>query len=399
MKKKKDPVSMTKEELLSEVESLKKDAELRELSEANRKRAEEVARAAREYAESIVATVREPLVILDAELRVVTANRSFYSDFHVNPEESEGQLIYELGNRQWDIPKLRELLEEILPKNTKFDDFEVEHDFETIGRRTMLLNARRIYGEANKTQMVLLAIEDITASKLAQELKRSNEDLQQFAYAAAHDLQEPLRMVSSYTQMLATRYKGRLDDDADQFISFAVDGANRMQGLIKDLLEYSRIQSRGVEYEQVDCHSILGGALANLSKTIDENQAMVTNDDLPTVEADGTQLMLLFQNLIANAIKFRGEEPPRIHVSAERKEGEWVFSVRDNGIGIELQYKERIFLIFQRLHARDKYGGTGIGLSICRRIVQRHGGRIWMESEPGNGSIFYFTIPFKKRQG
>jgi PAS domain S-box-containing protein len=232
--------------------------------------------------------------------------------------------------------------------------------------------------------------------RYAAELQRSNQELQQFAYVASHDLQEPLRMVTSYVQLLAQRYRGQLDADADDFIAFAVDGATRMQQLIKGLLAYSRVGTRGQPFEPTDCQSALDQALADLKVTLEESGAIVTHDPLPTVMADATQLGQLFQNLIGNAIKFQNRRPPQIHVGAEQQDDEWLFWVQDNGIGIEPQYAERIFLIFQRLHTRDEYPGTGIGLAICKRIVERHGGRIWVESEPGQGSRFYFTIPESK---
>ena len=200
-------------------------------------------------------------------------------------------------------------------------------------------------------------------------------------------------MVTSYVQLLARRYRGRLDADADEFIGYAVDGATRMQRLINDLLTYSRVQTRGKPSEITDSHAALGEALVNLASAIEESGGVVTNDDLPEVRADPGQLVQIFQNLVGNGLKFRGEVPPHVHVSARDAGREWLFSVRDNGIGIEPQYFERLFVIFQRLHGQEQYPGTGIGLALCRRIVMRHGGRIWVESEAGKGSTFHFTLP------
>ncbi|MGD0919605.1 MAG: ATP-binding protein [Thermodesulfobacteriota bacterium] len=247
-------------------------------------------------------------------------------------------------------------------------------------------------------------VRDVTERKRAEEalkekteeLARSNRDLEQFAYVASHDLQEPLRMVTSYVQLLARRYKGKLDSDADEFIGFAVDGATHMWKLINDLLTYSRVGMGGKELEPTDCETILNQSLNNLKVAIEEKGAVVTHDPLPTVMAESPQLGQLFQNLIGNAVKFRGNEPPRIHVSASRNGNGWTFSVRDNGIGIAPEYTERIFIIFQRLHNRKEYPGTGIGLAICKKIVERHGGRIWVESEVGKGATFYFTLPASK---
>jgi light-regulated signal transduction histidine kinase (bacteriophytochrome) len=230
--------------------------------------------------------------------------------------------------------------------------------------------------------------------KTVRELKRSNDELQQFAYVSSHDLQEPLRMVASYTQLLAKRYKGRLDSDADEFIAFAVDGCNRMQGLIQDLLAYSRTGTNGKALREISGDDALNEALTNLRTTIGESGAVVTHDPLPVIQTDDTQLTQVFQNLVGNAIKYRSAEVPHVHVSATKNGGhEWIFSVRDNGLGIDPQYFERIFILFQRLHGRNEFEGTGIGLAICKKIVERLGGRIWVESQPGKGSTFHFALP------
>jgi light-regulated signal transduction histidine kinase (bacteriophytochrome) len=227
-----------------------------------------------------------------------------------------------------------------------------------------------------------------------EELNRSNVELGQFAYIASHDLQEPLRMVSSYTQLLSRRYAGKLDADADEFIAFAVDGATRMQRLIQDLLMYSRVGTKGEPLLGISSEEAFRRALINLRGTIEESGAVVTHDPLPAVLADDMQLTQLFQNLIGNAIKYQNPGVPRIHVSAERNGGQkWMFSVRDNGLGIEPKYFERIFGMFQRLHRREEFEGTGIGLAICKKIVERHGSTISVESKPGHGSTFSFALP------
>jgi light-regulated signal transduction histidine kinase (bacteriophytochrome) len=236
---------------------------------------------------------------------------------------------------------------------------------------------------------------DNTPQKKAEdELKRSNADLEQFAYVASHDLQEPLRMVSNYTQLLEQRYRGRLDSDADEFIGFAVDGARRMQTLIDDLLEYSRVGRRGKEPRPFDSGQILQNALANLKSAVEESGARVEFDALPVMACDTSQMEKVFQNLIGNALKFRREgNPCVVRVSASEKVSESEFCIQDNGIGIESRHFERIFQVFQRLHTREKYPGTGIGLAICKKIIERHGGRIWLESSPGDGTKFFFTVP------
>lgn len=227
------------------------------------------------------------------------------------------------------------------------------------------------------------------------DLARSNRDLEQFAYVASHDLQEPLRMVATYTQLLAERYRGKLDSDADRYIHYTVDGALRMQKLVQDLLAFSRVGRHGLALQNSDCNLALQVALKNLEAAIQESGAIVEHAQLPVLVADSSQLAQVFQNLIGNAIKFRGSEPPLIRVSAELSGKEWVFSVADNGIGIAAEHVESVFVVFRRLHTHAEYPGNGIGLSICKKILEQHGGRIWVESKIGHGSTFRFAVPIK----
>ena len=245
---------------------------------------------------------------------------------------------------------------------------------------------------------------DITAHKTVEvelrktmlDLERSNNDLEQFASIASHDLQEPLRMVTGFTQLLQDRYKDKLDEDANDFINYAIDGATRMKNLIDDLLIFSRIGSRGKPFKLIEMNIALEIVLSNLGHLIEETHSAITSDPLPVIKADETQMIQLFQNLISNAIKFRGEKTPAIHVTAEIKTDMWTFSVQDNGIGIDSKYFDKIFIIFQRLHKKKEYDGTGIGLAVCKKIIQRHSGKIWVESELGKGSTFHFSIKKKK---
>jgi signal transduction histidine kinase len=224
-------------------------------------------------------------------------------------------------------------------------------------------------------------------------LQRSNIELQQFAYVASHDLFEPLRMITSYLQLVTHHHSAQLSPQAKEFIGFAIDGANRMHALIRDLLAYSRVDQRGHPFELTDCEEVLDAALKNLQVAIQESNAVVTHERLPCVQVDRMQLLQVFQNLVANAIKFHGPETPNVRIVAERRDSEWLFSVRDNGIGIDPKHFDRLFVIFQRLHTRQEYPGTGIGLAMCKKIIERHGGRIWVESSLGKGSVFFFTLP------
>ena len=361
----------------------------------------DVTKHARNYAEAIVETVRQPLVILAKDLKIRTANRAFYETFNASKAETENRSIYNLGNGQWNIPELHQALENVLPKSGGFVDFEVDHEFENIGRRTMLVSAREIEQPAPQRRTILLAIEDITSRKQADNLIRrrlagTDEDLKHFAHAASHDLQEPLRMVTSYTQLLAKDYKGKLDKQADQYIAYAVEGAQRMEDLFKGMREFWQVSEREEKRQTgVDCNEVLKKVLLILHKTITDSGATVTHEPLPTVRAEETGLVQVFQNLVGNAVKYRNKKRPKVRVSAGTNDkGEWVFSVKDNGIGIDPQYAEKVFGMFNRLH-RQKYPGSGIGLAICRKVVERLGGRIWVESKQGRGADFKFTIPSK----
>jgi signal transduction histidine kinase/HAMP domain-containing protein len=278
-------------------------------------------------------------------------------------------------------------------KEAAFDEADIAVMQTMADQLANTITNARLYDQARREITERKRAEE-ALERQTEELARSNRELEQFAYIISHDLQEPLRMVKSYLQLLERRYEGQLDSNADEFIAFAVDGAERMQTLINDLLQYSRVTTHGKPFTPTDCATVLDHALTNLKVAIEESGAVVTHDSLPVVLADDVQLTQLFQNLIGNAIKYhKPETPPEVHVSAGCRDDEWVFSVQDNGIGIDPKHFEHIFLIFQRLHSREEYEGTGIGLAVCKRIVERHGGRIWVESEPGEGSTLYFTIP------
>ena len=281
----------------------------------------DAAKRGQDFAEAIVETVREPLVILNQNLQVVKANRTFYETFQAAQEETEGRLIYDLGNGQWNIPKLRELLENILPAHSTFRDFEVTHEFEHVGRKVMLLNASEIFNPNAQARTILLAIEDVTERKQAEEaLRTTNAELQHFAYALTHDLQEPLRMVVNFTELLGREYAGKLGKEADQFISYSVEGALRIEALLKALLAYWEVTGREQDsFAPIDCGAVLAKALLNLQAAIAESGAIVTSDPLPTVFAEEVMLMRIFQNLISNSIKYRGGDTEDPCLGGERR--------------------------------------------------------------------------------
>ncbi len=370
-----------------------------------RKQAEDALREAKKFAEDLIATMQDGCSVLDLHGVHIDVNPAFCGMTGFTREELIGAGP---PHPYWPPECLAEITQAF--RRTLCDE---THNFElTFMRKNgerfpILVSSACIRDAQGQIVNYFATIKDITERKRAEEilvqsareLTRSNAELEGFAYAASHDLQEPLRMVASFVGLLKERYQGQLDADADEFIAFAVDGAKRMQRLIDDLLEYSRVATRGQPPAPTDAAAALDEALWNLGLAIEEAGATVTHDPLPTVRADPTQLMQLLQNLIGNALKFGSSEPPRVHVSARETfevsetSKVWEFSVRDNGIGIDPQYHDRIFGVFQRLHTRTEYPGTGIGLAICKKIVERHGGRMWVASQEGQGSTFYFTLP------
>jgi len=362
-----------------------------------RKETEEKIRLSNIYNRSLIEASLDPLVTIGYDGKITDVNEA--------TERVTGYLRDELigtdfTNYFTEPEKAKKGYQEVFKEGYVFDYALAIQNKN--GHITPVLHNASVYkNESGEIIGVFAAARDITERKNAEkmlklkleELTHSNEELEQFAYVSSHDLQEPLRMVTSYLQLLQKRYQGNLDEKADKYINFAVDGAFRMQNLINDLLEYSRVGPGNNGPESIDCEFILNKVLSNLKIIIKENNVIISHIPLPEVVADSTQIMQIFQNLIFNGIKFHSEQAPKIHIAAEKRASEWVFSVQDNGIGIDPQYSERIFEIFKRLNSRDRYPGTGIGLAICKKIIDRHGGSIWVESELGKGSTFYFTLP------
>jgi PAS domain S-box-containing protein len=370
--------------------------------------------ALRKHFEYLVKYANDTIFLLDVDGNIVETNERAEDIYEYSYKE-----IRELNIRDVVAPEQRAMLEirlekEITEKGIVYESVHKRKDGTIF---PVEVSARVIYVEGKKYFQGI--IRDISERKQAEEkikslnqelhqhiselnivnkeLEQSNKELEQYAYVISHDLQEPLRMVSSFTQLLEKRYSNKLDQSADDYIKFAVDGAYRMQIMINDLLEYSRISTREINFKLVNLEEILGQIHRNLLISIQETGAIITHDELPIIYADATQMAQLFQNLISNAIKFRGVKSPHISISARLGDDKWFFSVRDNGIGITPEYYNRIFGIFQRLHTKDEYPGSGIGLAICKKIIEQHNGRIWVESQPGKGTTFYFTIP-KRRE-
>lgn len=348
-------------------------------------------------AKAIVSTVRTPLLVLDSTLTVVEANPAFYRTFRRTQAETVGRAVHRLGDGEWDIPELRALLEHVLQANGQVDDFSVDHHFPTIGRRNILLNARRVVEHGNEP-LILLALEDVTErQRVTAELVRSNKELERFAAVASHDLQEPVRKILAFGSRLASE-AAKLSPDAQDHLRRMLAGAARLQRIIDDLLRYARVTARGGAFQSVELADIVAQTLEDLALQIERTGGRVEVTPLPAVQADPTQMRQLFQNLVANALKFRRPDvAPAVVVSAdEPKDGLVRISVRDNGIGFEAQYADQIFDVFRRLHGRDEYEGTGIGLPLCRRIMQRHGGSITAHGVPGSGATFTVVLPIRQ---
>ena len=375
----------------------------------SRERVERAVQEAREYAESIVETVREPLVVLDTNLRVISVNHSFCQTFKVTPEDARGKLIYDLGNRQWSIPKLQVLLEEIIPRNNQFQNFEVDHEFPAIGRRTMLLNARQIYSKGIGAQMILLAIEDITERKKAEEeIKKLNVDLKHrafeleaaykeletFSYSISHDLRNPLLVIGGFSRVLLERYSNHLDPKGQQFLSMIHSNTQKMLQLIDDLLTFSRSEHQQMRPSDIDMGGLAKAVFEELKSIIPEQKLLLDIKTLPSARGDPSMIRQVFVNLLSNAIKFtRPKGAGVIEIGCMVKENQDIYYVKDNGVGFDLKYAGKLFGVFQRHHTVDEFEGTGVGLAIVQSIIHRHGGKVWAEGEVNKGASFYFTLP------
>jgi signal transduction histidine kinase/CHASE3 domain sensor protein len=374
----------------------------------SRKRAAILMQDARNYAESIVDTVREPLLVIMEDLRVRTASRSFYKDFQVTKEQTENRLFPELGNGQWNIPTLQNLMQGIFKENRDFQDYEVEVEFPSLGRRVMLLNGRRLYREGNHTHMLLLAMEDITErrqseleienlnadlAKRAALLETANNELEAFSYSVSHDLRAPLRAVNGFARILSEDYSDQLDDQLKRYLHLIRDNAGHMGRLIDDLLTFSRLSRQPLKKQPVALGEVARQVIRDLSAEAESRQVEWVIGDIPSCRADSALIKQVFVNLLSNALKYSGKRPEaRIEVGVQQANGTPTYFVKDNGVGFDMRYANKLFGVFQRLHKAEEYEGTGVGLAIVQRIVQRHGGRVWAEAAVDQGATFYFTL-------
>jgi signal transduction histidine kinase len=364
-----------------------------------------------EYAESIFATAREAFLLLDDELRVRAANRAFYDTFRVTPAECEGRVLYELGAGQWDVPALRPLLEEVIPRDGQVRDFAVEHDFPRLGRRTMLLNARRVAQAGGPGRRILLAVEDVTekyqareeARRLREELeervRQRTAELEAFSYSVSHDLRSPLRALDGFARILLEEYAPNLPPEGQEYVRDIRRNAQKMGQLIDDLLAFSRLGRQPLQRRRVAPAALVREVLEDLRPERDARRVAVVVGDLPACHADPALLKQVWANLLGNALKYtRKHDPARVEVGCVEQDGERVYFVRDNGAGFDMRYAGKLFGVFQRLHKAADYDGTGVGLAIVQRIVHRHGGRVWAEAAVNWGATFYFTLPDREGQ-
>lgn len=353
-------------------------------------------------AKNIIATIPEPSLILNEQLRVVSANPSFYSVFQVTSQETENRYVYELGNKQWNIPALRDALEKIIPENGEVYNFELRHDFEGIGKKVMLLNGRRIEQEQPREALIFLSIRDITEQKQREEevrrfnilLHDRNKELDAFNYSISHDLRSHLRAIDGFSQILLDDYSGALDAEGRRLLGIVRDNTKRMSQLISDLLKLSRTTRMDVQHTDINMTAIVNYLLKQVTSDIGERKIESSVHALPSAQGDLPMISQVWTNLIANAVKFTANrDVARIEIGGKTEGGEHVYYVKDNGAGFDNLYADKLFGIFQRLHSEEDFPGTGVGLAIVKRIINRHGGRAWAEGKLGEGAIFYFTLP------
>jgi signal transduction histidine kinase len=351
----------------------------------------------------ILNTVREPLIVLDHEFRVIQANRAFFATFRVEPKDTIGRVLFTLGDGQWNIAPLRELLRDKLAVEPQLNDFDVDHVFPGIGRKIMLLNARLVSQGPHLPRIILLAIEDITERRFTEwrlaeqsrELQRSNAALDEYASVASHDLQEPLRKILSFGDRLTTSLGPSLDGESRHNLERMLDAAGRMRTLVSDLLAYSQVTTRVQTFAATDLSRVAREVIADLETTVADTGGRVELGELPVIDADALQMRQLLQNLLGNALKYRRPDtPPVVQLGSMRPDRRnCAITVADNGIGFSQEHAEKIFRMFARLHGRAQYDGSGIGLAICRQIAERHGGSIAAQGTIGQGAVFTVTLP------